>query len=191
MAASKATGGVPPIEPTPPVAPPAAPPVPPAAPAAPTAPPVPPAPAAAARVDPYSGATPMAPAPPVYQVPAGYQVPPGYQGAPGYQQGPGYYGQPQPPRGLSITSMVLGIVGVFFSLFYGLGLFPSIAALITSLLARTRQPQGRGFWMAGLITGIVGIVLSLIGVALLVFVIIAVTTNGFGTGVTGSDYGDY
>ena len=168
MAASKPSGGVPPIEPTPPVAPPV------------------PAPAPAAQVppptDPYAVATPMAPAPPVYQVPPGYQAPPGYSGQPGY-----YYGQPQPPRGLSITSMILGIVGVFFSLFYGLGLFPAIAAVITAHLAVKRQPQARGFWLAGIITGYVGIFLSLIGVGILVVLILAITTNGFGAG----DYGDY
>jgi hypothetical protein len=100
----------------------------------------------------------------VYQ-PAAY--PPTY--AAGYS---GYYGAPQPPKGLAIASMILGIVGVFFSLGYGLGLFPSIAGIITGHLAQKRQPTARGFWIAGLVTGYVGLFLSLIGVALLVIVIV-------------------
>jgi Domain of unknown function (DUF4190) len=105
-------------------------------------------------------------APPAYQT-VGY--PPAYQPA-GYAG----YGQPQPPRGLSIASMVLGIVGVVFGVFYGLGLFPSIAAVITGHLAQRRQPQGRGFWLAGLITGYLGLFFSLLGVAFLIVFIIVI-----------------
>jgi hypothetical protein len=143
---------VPPVEPAPAAGPAAVPPPPPG-------------------VDPY--ATPVAAPPP----PVGYSAPT-YQPAayapaaypPAY--GAGYYGTPQLPKGLAIASMVLGIVGVFFSLGYGLGLFPSIAGIITGHLALKRQPAARGFWLAGLITGYVGLFLSLIGVALLIFIIV-------------------
>jgi hypothetical protein len=144
-------------------------------------PPIEPAPVVAAAavvpppptVDPY--ATPVyAPPPPVDYSAPGYA--PGTY-APAYQSG--YYAPPQPPKGLAIASMVTGIVGVFFSLFYGLGLFPSIAAIITGHLAQKRQPYAKGFWIAGLVTGYVGLLLSLIGVAILVFVIVLAASGGF------------
>lgn len=80
--------------------------------------------------------------------------------------------------------MVLGIVGVVFGLFYGLGLFPAIAAIITGHIAQKRQPAGRGFWIAGLICGYVGLLGSLIGVALLVVVIVVVANQA---GTIGTD----
>jgi Domain of unknown function (DUF4190) len=161
-------GVVPPIEPTPAAAAPAA-----AAPvaAAPVAPPVPP------TVDPYAQ-----PVQPGYVAP-GYA--PGY--APAYQ--PGYYGAPQPPKGLSIASMVLGIAGVVLGIWYGIGLFPSIAAIITGHMAQKRQPHARGFWIAGLITGYVGLLFSLIGVALLVIVIVVIA-NGAGAASSFGDFGN-
>jgi hypothetical protein len=151
-------GSVPPIEPVPIV-----PPAPPALPvaAAPVTPPPPPVPPA---FDPYAVS---APPPPGYGAPS-------Y--APAYQAG--YYGAPQPPKGLAIASLVTGIGGVFFSLFYGLGLFPSIAAIITGHLSRKRQPYAKGFWIAGLVTGYVGLLLSLIGVAFLILVIVIAVTAG-------------
>jgi hypothetical protein len=153
-------GAVPPIEPPPAVAPRVV--------VVPLPPPV---------VDPYAAAA--VPPPPLSYAPAGYPpagyAPAGY--APIYP--PGYYGAPQPPKGLAIASMVLGIVGVFFSLGYGLGLFPSIAAIITGHLAQKRQPHAKGFWIAGLVTGYVGLLLSLIGVGLLILVIVLATTGQF------------
>jgi hypothetical protein len=146
-------GALPPIEPVPVVTPAAA------------VPPPPP------DVDPYAA--------PVYSPPAVDYSAPAYQSAgypPAYQAG--YYGAPQPPKGLAVASMVTGIVGVFFSLGYGLGLFPSIAAIITGHLAQKRQPYAKGFWIAGLVTGYAGLLLSLIGVALLILVILlAVSTS--------------
>jgi Domain of unknown function (DUF4190) len=150
---------IPPIEPVPVVQP--AGPVAPPPPIPPVAPPVP---------DPYSATPPPAYAPAYAPASQG-----AYQGT--------YYGAPQPPKGLAIASMVLGIAGVFFSLWYGLGLFPSIAAIITGHMAQKRQPHAKGFWIAGLVTGYVGLLLSLIGVGLLVVVIVVATnaTNNLPT----------
>jgi Domain of unknown function (DUF4190) len=122
-------------------------------------------------VDPY--ATPVPPVAPAYQS-VGY--PPAYQPA-GY----GYYGQPQPPRGLAIASMVLGIVGVFFSLGYGFGLFPSIAAVITGHLARKRQPYARGMWLAGLICGYIGIGIALLWIVGLIIFFSLLAAGTFGS----------
>jgi Domain of unknown function (DUF4190) len=159
-----------PIEPTPPAAQPIAPPPPPVAP-------------------------PVAPPPGYYNPPPPLpQYAPGQPtGAPVYGNYPGQYpnqypgqnpgGYPAqyasyavstPPSGLSIASMILGIVSVVFSFFYGFGLFPAIAAIITGHIARKRQPRARGFWLAGLITGYVGLglcVLIIIGFVALFAVI--------------------
>jgi uncharacterized membrane protein len=67
-----------------------------------------------------------------------------------------------PPQGLAITSMVLGIVGLF------LGILLSIAAVITGHMAQKQQPHARAFWATGLITGYIGILLGLIAVVLVV-----------------------
>lgn len=68
---------------------------------------------------------------------------------------------PQPPKGLSITSMALGLSGLFLS-FFGLGALIVIAAVVTGHLAVKRQPHAKGFWLTGLITGYIGIAFSLI-----------------------------
>jgi hypothetical protein len=112
-------------------------------------------------------------APPGYYAPA---APPTFQA----QSVPGAYPSqyayaPVPPKGLSIASMVLGIIGVLLSFSYGLGLFPSIAAVITGHMARKRQLWAKGFSLAGLITGYVGIGIS---VAWIVFLIVIFSTIG-------------
>ena len=119
-----------------------------------------PAPAAAAtRPNPYAQAAPAAPQP--------------------YSNGP--YVAP-PAQTLSIVSMILGIVGVLISFCYGLGFLFSVAAVITGHLATKREPQAsaRGFRLAGIITGYVGLgiaVLWAIGLVIF-FVILAGTSAG-------------
>jgi hypothetical protein len=141
-------GSVPPIEPVPVV--------PPAVPVTPPPPPVPPA------VDPYAASTPP---PPAYGAPS-------Y--APAYQAG--YYGAPQPSRGLAIASMVTGIASIVFSL-YGFGILPSIAAIITGNLARKSQPHARGFWLAGLICGYIGLGLAVLWIVGIIIFIVFVAAN--------------
>lgn len=170
MAEKKPAESVPPVEPVPVVAPAAAVPPPPPASAVPPALPV---------VDPYAAST--LPPPPSYAAPS-------Y--APAYQAG--YYGAPQPPKGLSIASMVLGIAGVFFSFGYGLGLFPCIAAIITGHLARKRQPYASGFSLAGLICGYIGLGISILWVIgiILFFAYVVANPGQFksGTGNFSSTY---
>jgi hypothetical protein len=86
--------------------------------------------------------------------------------------------------------MVLGIAGAFFSFAYGLGLFPSIAAIITGHLARKRQPYARGFSLAGIICGYVGLGISVLWILGIIIFVIYVATNPsyFDTGSYGSDY---
>ncbi|HEY9497803.1 MAG TPA: DUF4190 domain-containing protein, partial [Terrimesophilobacter sp.] len=72
-----------------------------------------------------------------------------------------------PPRGLSITSMVLGIVSLV-GFFLGGGLL-SIGAIIFGHIALRREPTGRGMAIAGLATGYVGL-----GVGFLLFLLILI-----------------
>jgi hypothetical protein len=158
-----------PIEPTPAVAQPVAPPPPPGY----FNPPTPPpqyAPAQYAPAQPTAG--------PTYGNPVN-QYPGQYPGQ--YPNQYATYAAAAPPSGIAIASMILGIVGVLFSFGYGLGLFPAIAAIITGHIARKKQPHARGFWLAGLITGYVGLglcLLVIIGIVALFAFIGTTTFNG-------------
>jgi hypothetical protein len=84
---------------------------------------------------------------------------PAAYGQPAYGQGT--YGQPMPPRGLSIASMVCGIVGLVLS-FFMVGFLPALAAVILGHIGMKKEPTAKGFSLTGLITGYAGIALSLI-----------------------------
>jgi hypothetical protein len=160
----------PPVEPPPAATPPVEP-----APAVPAAE----APAApvASDVPPQSTDAPPPP-PPAYAAPA-YTAP--AYATPSYAT-PGAYA-PARPQGLSIASIICGIAGVLFS-FGGFGLLPSIAAVITGHLARKRQPWARGLWLTGMITGYVGIGISIIaGILIIIFFVFAASQSG--------NYGSY
>lgn len=151
-----AGAAVPPVEPTPAVA------VPPVAPA-PAAPPPP-------RVDPYAAPGAVVTPPPGYSAPGtGYAAPTAY-GA------PGSYAPPQ-ANGLSIASMITGIVGVLAS-FGGLGLLPAIAAVITGHMGQKRQPYAKPFWLTGIITGYVGLAISLLTALFFLVVLIGSIAAG-------------
>ncbi|HLR55924.1 MAG TPA: DUF4190 domain-containing protein [Actinomycetales bacterium] len=91
--------------------------------------------------------------PPPQQAPP-QQAPQQMHSYPGYGQQP-FYGppvyQPAPARGLSITSLVLGLVSVFF----GFTFLVPLAALIFGLIALKKEPAGRGFALTGTIIGAV------------------------------------
>jgi hypothetical protein len=127
------------------------------------------------------GPAPVPVAPPQPSAPPGYYVPtppPAFQGQAAPSAYPAQWAYtPLPPRGLSIASMVLGIAGVFFSFTYGLGLFPSIAAVITGHMARKRQPYAKGFSLAGLITGYVGIGVSVLWIAGIIVFFVAIAND--------------
>lgn len=101
----------------------------------------------------------------------------------GYVQ-PVYYGQPlylappPPPRGKSITSMVLGLVSVFF----GFVLFLPLIGFIFGLTALKSEPAGRGMAITGLILN----GLMLLGwVVAVVFIVLAFVGLGAATYSTG------
>jgi hypothetical protein len=125
---------------------------------------------------PYSAQGPDIPAPPLYDPPL-YN--PAQQASPygqqyGYQYGQQYnqqysspYGQPSyysampQPKGLSIASLCCGI-----AVYLGFGVFilPQLAAVILGHLALRREPSGRGFAIAGLVMGYLGLVLTVLAI---------------------------
>lgn len=126
-----------------------------------------------ATANPYAapGSTPASPYAAPGSVPANpYAAPGQYPAAGGYQQGrpdpyaampqqpyPGYPGgyAAAPAKGLSLTSMILGIVSIFC-----FGFLAAIPAVILGHMAQRREPYARGMWMTGLITGYIGLGLS-------------------------------
>ena len=140
-------------------------------------PPVEAAPVAPPAANPYAQPNPYAQAPAApaaqpnpYAAPAAQPQP---YAAAGAAPQPYSYGPyvPQPPKGLSITSMALGLGGLFFS-FFGFGFLIVVAAVVTGHLASKRQPYAKGFWLTGIISGYVGIGFSLIYGAIWVFWIV-------------------
>ena len=157
-----APAGPPPVEPAPVVAPPAAPPaaqIPAASPPPAPLPPLPP-PAADARPNPYAQphATPPA------------------QGAPAYAPVPA-----GPPQGLALASLITGIGSVLLA-FVGIGFLPAVAAVVLGHLAQRRQPYARALWITGLVTGYVGLGISLISGLVLLIAIIAGIASSTGYG---------
>lgn len=119
----------------------------------------------------YPGAqhpeAPAYPPPPAYGTPAGApgypQAPPAYA-APGYPAQPGYggYAPPTKTNALAIVSMVLSIAGLVFIPFLG-SLVGAILGHVALGQLKTSREQGRGFALAGVIIGWVGLGLAVIG----------------------------
>ena len=90
----------------------------------------------------------------------------------GGQQG---YGQPAKParNGLGTAALVLGILAIVTGFFY-IGLLFGIVAVVLGVIGRGRAKRGEatngGVALAGIITGIVGIVASAVIIAFTVFI---------------------
>jgi len=75
---------------------------------------------------------------------------------------------------LSIISMVAGILGIvgfpvvaFIPVVGGvLGLFIPAAAVVLGFLGKSKEPGAKGFWLTGIITGFVGLVLAIVDIIL-------------------------
>lgn len=82
---------------------------------------------------------------------------------------------------LSIISMVVGILGVLGA---GVAFIPIVgaflqiwfptAAVVLGFLGKKREPQGKGFWLTGIITGFVGLAFLVLGI---VFTILIFATD--------------
>ena len=123
------------------------------------------------------GAHPAAPgAPYATQPPAPYgtQPPAPYGSAPhGAVQPPwGGPGTPTTPaRTLSALSLIAGVVGLASTLLtFGLTVVFAVAGIVLGHVASRREPASRGLWLAGLITGYVGVLATIcLWVGLLAF----------------------
>lgn len=73
--------------------------------------------------------------------------------------------QPAPRSGVAVASLILGISSIAFA---GFGLITGIIALIVAHRAQKKEPHARSFWMAGRITAIIGIILNVIGTAIVI-----------------------
>jgi hypothetical protein len=94
------------------------------------------------------------------------------------------YGYPQPysyiqpePKGLSIASMVCGIAALVG---FGFFLLPQIAAVVLGHLGLAREPAGRGFAIAGLVMGYVGLLITVVVIAFFVIAIASVSRSPYG-----------
>lgn len=125
----------------------------PAAPAS-DVPPPPPAPPGAGGTDPWS------PGPPQERPPAGYGAP---QAA---YTGPYGAATPAPQNGTGTAALVLGIVGVLFSvLFFPLGFLLAVVGLVLGIVGLKRAGRGlatnRGMAMAGTLLSVLALIICI------------------------------
>jgi hypothetical protein len=80
---------------------------------------------------------------------------------------------------LSIISLITGILSVVSSFFY-IGFLFGLAGVILGFLGRRKEPAAKGLWLTGIITGFVGIAVTVIWTIFIIIVIAAVHTNNFG-----------
>jgi hypothetical protein len=156
----------------------------PSAPPTPSSAPTPSAPDYSAPPAPSSAPTPASTAPqtpPAYAA-ADYPSAQSYPSQPYAGQEKAAYGQsayapagPTPPTGLALASMITGIAGLF------VGTLASIAAIILGHMAKKQQPYARGMWMTGLITGYIGIALTVLAVIFLVVFFVILGAAGVST----------
>ncbi len=65
-----------------------------------------------------------------------------------------------PASGFATTGLVLGIIGVVGGIFFGWTILLSVAALVLGFIARTREPHAAGRALAAIVTGFLGVFLS-------------------------------
>ena len=107
--------------------------------------------------------------PPAYGAPAG---PPAGYGAPAFGQPPGAFGAPgghtSPKNGFGIAALVLGILSLV-TWFFLVGGLLGLIAIILGVIGRKRAKRGEatngGMALAGIITGAIGLLLTILAVA--------------------------
>lgn len=109
-------------------------------------------------------------APQQYQQPPQFTAPAYYQGAPGH---PGSVG----PKGLSLASMVVGIVSLVLLGFF---IIPQIVGIILGHMGLKREnPQGRGFAIAGLVMNYLALVIYGTIVGIWIAVLVTLGTSSY------------
>lgn len=94
------------------------------------------------------------------------------------------------PATLSVLSLVFGVIGLVLSLFL-VGLLPAIAAVILGHLALKREPHARGMAVGGLVTGYVGVAISVLWALIILVPIVLVWIAVGAVGVTGGLTGGF
>lgn len=91
---------------------------------------------------------------------------------------PSYYGMAAAPKNLSIASLCCGI-----AVFVGFGVFllPQVAAVILGHMALRREPSGRGFAIAGLVMGYIGVALTILVIVVFALLLAGLSTTSSGT----------
>lgn len=117
-----------------------------------------------------------------YQQQNGYQQYSGYQPQGGYQQYNGYqpqgqynpgaydngmnqqmYNRSEPTPGFSIASMVFGILSlILFCCLNKWDLIVCIPAIVLGIIGLNKEPNGKGFAIAGIITGAIALLLTIV-----------------------------
>lgn len=139
-------------------------------------PPVPP------YMQPAPPAQSAAPVPPYYAQPAApaaqqpYSQPPQFNAPTYYQGGPGYPG-PVGPKGMSLTSMIVGLASIVL---VGFLIVPQIVGIILGHMGLKREsPQGRGFAIAGLVLNYLALLIYGIIVGIwFAIVLVAASSSG-------------
>lgn len=138
------------------------------------------------QYDPSGAGTGAVPPPPV--APTGPGAPGGY-GYPGYPQaGYGWPGMPMAPQnGMGVAAMVLGIISCTLFCLYGVvSLVTGILAIVFGIKGRKRAEAGvatnHGQAQAGLIMGIIGVIL---GITVIVLIAVGITAA-----INSDDYDD-
>jgi len=98
---------------------------------------------------------------------------------------PAPYSKPIPPGtgataptpSLSIISMILGILGLIIG-FVGGGLLFSVGGVVLGHLGQRKEPEARGFWLTGLITGYIGILINVIVIIIWIIVLASLAGTG-------------
>jgi hypothetical protein len=115
----------------------------------------------------------------------GYPQQPGYPQAPMYPQQMGYaapmYGAPSNAgQGLGVASMILGILALPATCFYGTGLVFAILAVIFGHIARTQSQrangQANGMAVAGLICGYIALAIVVIAIVFMLVILGSIST---------------
>jgi hypothetical protein len=86
-------------------------------------------------------------------------------------------GQAAPTPSLSIISMILGILGLIIG-FVGGGLLFSVGGVVLGHLGQRKEPEARGFWLTGLITGYIGILINVIVIIIWIIVLASLAGTG-------------
>lgn len=91
-----------------------------------------------------------------------------------YPYPPNYYQRPPESNGLSVASLVLGILSM---LGFGIFILVPLAGVITGHLGYRREPSSRALSVAGLITSWVALALCALFYIFIIWMIIAIPEN--------------